>query len=348
MKAMFNRDRPARVAGVRDPDLVARIALCLAVIVGFAIAVPDFLSINSGFAVLQVVAPLGLAALGVGVTMIAGETDLSIGSMAVLGGVIAIRLGDHGVALAILAPIVAGALIGALQGFIVSLVRISSLVLTIGSLILLQGIAYLIAGNKPVSMTSFSIGEALTTRYFIFSPLSLIFLALVVLSWVALKYTKYGAEVYAIGGGRREAQAAGVRTLRPLMLSFAFSGTMGGLVGALVSLQTGGATPTGFGDVLLNAVAAAVIGGIALSGGKGTPWGIALGAVALGVISNGVNVLGAQYYVSQFLIGGLLLAVLGAEMALTVSQKRRLARGAPPPGTRAQLPTDPMTTTGAA
>jgi ribose transport system permease protein len=317
-----------RPVAVRDSDLLARVALCLAVIIGFAFAVPDFLSTNSGFSVLQVVAPLGIAALGIGVTMIAGEVDLSIGSMAVLGGVIAVNLADSGAAIAIAGPVLLGAALGALQGFGISRIRMSSLVLTIGTLILFQGIAYLVAGNTSVSMTNFAISETLDTRYVIFSPISFIFLALVVGTWALLKQTKYGGELYAIGGGRREAEAAGVRTLRPLVLAFAFSGAMGGLVGALVSLQTGGATPTGFSGLLLNAVAASVIGGIALSGGKGSPWGIALGALALGVISNGVNVLGAQFYVSQFLIAGLLLIVLAAEMAGARWQKR--AASAPP------------------
>ncbi|MBV8221046.1 MAG: ABC transporter permease [Solirubrobacterales bacterium] len=285
-------------------------------IVGFAIAVPNFLSQASGYAVLQVAAPLGLAGLGIGVTMIAGEVDLSIGSMAALGGIVAIRLGSHGWVLAIFAPVLLGALLGAIQGMVISLIRISSLVLTIGTLILLSGLAYLLSGENAISLTSFGVGDFLDTRYLILSPFSLIFLATTLAIWLLLRYTRTGHELSAIGGGRQEAVAAGVGTLRPLMFAFAFSGAMGGLSGALVSMEAGGATPTGFASLLLNAVTAAVIGGVALSGGKGSPWGVALGALALGVISNGVNVLGAQNYVSQFLTGGLLFLVLMAEMVL--------------------------------
>jgi ribose transport system permease protein len=301
---------------VRDWDLSARVGLCLVVIVGFAVAVPGFVSRGSGYAVLQVVSPLGLAGLGIGVTMIAGEVDLSIGSMAALGGVLAIRLGMHSWALGLFIPIVMGAILGAVQGIVISVIRISSLVVTIGTLILFSGLAYLLSGETSVSLTSFGVGNFLDTSLFILSPFSLIFLGVTVVTWLVLRYTRIAHELYAIGGGRQEAQAAGVSTLRPLMFAFAFSGAMGALTGTLVSMESGGATPTGFSSVLLNAVAAAVIGGVALSGGKGSPWGIALGAVALGVIANGVDVLGAQDYVAQFLTGGLLFLVLAAEMII--------------------------------
>ena len=134
--------------------------------------------------------------------------------------------------------------------------------------------------------------------------------------WLLLRYSRSGRELYAIGGGRQEAIAAGVSTLRPLVFAFAFSGAMGALSGTLTSMEAGGATPTGFASLLLNSVAAAVIGGVALSGGKGSPWGIGLGSLALAVIANGVDVLGAQDYVTQFATGGLLFLVLVTEMVV--------------------------------
>ena len=159
---------------VRDWDLAGRVALCIAVIVGFAVAVPNFVSSDSAFAVLQVVAPLGLAGLGVGVTMIGGEVDLSIGSMAALGGVLAIRLGSHGWVLGIFVPLLAGAALGALQGMVISLIRISSLVLTIGTLILFSGLAYLLSGENAIALTNFSVGNFLDSRIWILSPFSLV------------------------------------------------------------------------------------------------------------------------------------------------------------------------------
>jgi ribose transport system permease protein len=312
---------------VRDWDLVARVSLSLLIIIGAAVAIPNFTSANNMFSVLQVVAPIGIAALGVGVTMLAGEFDLSIGSMAVLGGVTSILLAGYGPLVCILVPVLMGAVLGGLQGWLISLVKVSSLVVTIGTLILFQGFAYVLSGDTSVSLTNFDIGIMLSQRIWIFSPLSLVFIGLTVLLWLVLRFSKFGHEVYAIGGGRREAQAAGLSPVRPLILVFAISGSMGALTGSLVSLGIGGATPTGFSEILLSSIGAAVIGGIALSGGKGSPWGIVLGAVALGVISNVVGVVGAPVFVSQFLTGGLLLAALAAEMLSSRSSSRKVAPG---------------------
>lgn len=305
-----------------DWDVVTRIGLAVLIIVVAMIVIPGFASTNNTFSVLQVVAPIGIAALGVGITMLAGEFDLSIGSTAVLGGVISVLLAGHGPLVCIAVPVLVGALLGSAQGYVISRLGVSSLVITIGTLILFRGIAYILAGDTSVSLTNFDIGLALSHRYWIFSPLSLTFIVLTVLAWVFLRYSKYGHEIYAVGGGRRESRAAGIAPVRPLVIVFAISGSMGGLTGALVSLSIGGATPTGFSEILLSSIAAAVIGGIALSGGKGSAWGIVLGAVALGVISNGVSVLGAPVFVAQFLTGGLLLAALTAEMLSFRSARR--------------------------
>jgi ribose transport system permease protein len=316
----------------RDWDVVFRIGICVVTIVAFAIVTPHFISTNNSFTVLQTVAFSGIAALGVGVTMIAGEFDLSIGSMAVLGSVCAIKLQDAGMAVAIIVPVLGGALVGAIQGGIISALRISSLVLTIGTLILFSGLAYILSGETSISLVNFEISLSLSQRYWILSPVSALFLVLTTATWIFLRYSRYGRELYAIGGARREAEAAGVRTLRPLTLAFAFSGATGALTGVVVSLTSGGATPTGFSDLLLSAVAAAVVGGVALSGGRGSAWGIALGSLALAVIVTGIDVLGAPFYVNQFVIGGLLLAVLAIEMIGDRLRIRAAFARAPAPG----------------
>jgi ribose transport system permease protein len=295
-------------------DLVLRLILLLLVVAAFAVVIRGFVSVNNVYSILQVATPIGFAAIGVGVTMLAGEFDLSIGSMTVLGGVIAVLLAPLGPVLSIFVAAGVGICLGIIQGFVIASLRISSLVITIGTLILFRGFAYLLSGDNSVSLTNFDFGKGLNLRLTIFSPFSVLLIAIVVGVWWVLNYTKLGHEIMAVGGGRHEAIAGGIRIRRPITASFAFSGGMGALGGALVSVSIGGATPTGFSDTLLSAVAAAVIGGVALSGGRGSPWGILIGAVALGVISSGVSVLGAPTYVSQLLTGGLLLVALLAEM----------------------------------
>lgn len=301
-------------ANATRKDLILRLLILLVVITAFSIVIRGFISINNLYSVMQVATPIGFAAVGVGVTMLAGEFDLSIGSMTVLGGVIAVSMAPLGAGVAIAAAVAVGIALGAMQGFFIALLRVSSLVVTIGTLILFRGFAYLLAGDASVTLTSFEFGKWLNTRLLMFSPFSLLLIILVIAVWWTLNYSKIGHEIMAIGGGRREAVAGGVKPRRPITIAFAFSGGMAALGGALVSLSIGGATPTGFTETLLSAVAAAVIGGIALSGGKGSPWGILIGTLALGVISSGVSVLGAPVYISQLLTGGLLLIALLTEM----------------------------------
>jgi ribose transport system permease protein len=318
-----------------DRDLTARITLCFVIIVLAAFLIPGFGTLNNIAALIQVLAPIGIAALGVGVTMIAGEFDLSIGSSAVLGGVLAIRFADDGPVAAFLIPVLVAGVLGALQGLLISWLKLSSLVVTIGTLILFQGVAYVIANENSVSLTNFDLGVSLSTRYWIFSPMSVVFLVLAMLVWLFLHFTRLGHELYAIGGGRREAAASGVSVRRPLVVAFAFSACMGALTGALVSVSAGGATPTGFSDVLLTSIAAAVIGGVALSGGRGSTWGIVLGAFALAVISDAVTILGAPVFVTDFLTGALLLAALAAEMLSGRTPRRR--RSASHPSNRKEV-----------
>jgi ribose transport system permease protein len=312
---------PAVSAGGRD--LLVRVGILAVVIVAFSIVIRGFVSVNNVYSILQVTAPIGIAAIGVGVTMLAGEFDLSIGSNAVLGGVMAVSLAPVSPLAGVLAAIAVGIVLGGLQGQLISRLRISSLVITVGSGILIRGIAYLITGDSSKALTSFDFGHALNTRLGPLSPFSILLVLAVAVVWAYLRYTKSGRELLAVGGGRREAIAAGIPARRPITLAFAFSGAMGALSGALVSFSVGGVTPTGFTDTLLSAVAASVIGGIALSGGKGSPWGILIGAVALGVVSSGVSVLGAPVYVSQLLSAGLLLIALVAEMFMRPRRRPR-------------------------
>jgi ribose transport system permease protein len=301
-------------------DSLARLVVAAAFVVAFSVAAPGFDTLNNVHAVLLTAAPVGLAALGIGTTMIAGEIDLSIGSMAVLGGVISIRLGDHGLIVALVVPALIGLVVGASQGLAIAALNISSLVLTIGSSILLSGLAYIASGENAISLSNFSISVSLQATYWVLAPFSIVFIALTAALSVFLRYSSLGRQIYAVGGGRKEAVAAGIPLRRPMVTVFAFSGCLGAVVGALSSLATGGASPTAFSDLLISGVTAAVIGGVALSGGRGGAWGIALGAICLGIISDGVALLGAQYYVYEVVVGALLLTVLVAEM---VAMRRR-------------------------
>jgi len=314
-------------------DRVRAYALPLLVlIVTWAIiasSTPTFRGEASVFSVLEGFPLLGLIALGLAITIIAGELDLSVGSMAALAGVIAVKAGELGLLGAIGVAVAVGATIGAAQGWIIARLAINSLVLTIGTLILLRGAAHLASDNAPSQLADFTVSDPLIERYGIFSPSSITALAVFAVLGLFLAYTRYGREIYAIGGAREEARAAGVPRSRPMVLAFALSGACAALAGALASLKGGSAAPQNYEDMLLAGAAAALIGGISLYGGRGTVLHVVLGVAVLSAVAAGLAARGSDASVTQLVTGALLITVVATEfIAARLSRRARLRREA--------------------
>ncbi|MFO1038504.1 MAG: ABC transporter permease [Geminicoccaceae bacterium] len=285
---------------------------------------PRFVGLGSIFGVVQGFGLVGLVALGLAVTIIAGELDLSVGSMAALAGVIAILCTPLGTVAAILIPTLVGVLFGAAQGNAIGWLRINSLVFTIGTLIMLRGIAYLASGHAPISVPNdlITVTDPLIARYKLFGVNvatlgSVVALVVFVLTGLFLAYTRWGREIHAIGGARDEALAAGVPLVRPMAVAFAFSAGCASLAGAMATLRGGTAAPQNYEDLLLSGAAAALLGGISLYGGRGTVLNVALGVAILSVISAGLSPLGTPASIIQLVTGALLLTVVGLEYVAT-------------------------------
>lgn len=292
----------------------------------------------SVFSVLEGFPLLGLVALGLAITIIAGELDLSVGSMAALAGVVAVKTSSVGLVGALLIATAMGAAIGALQGGIIARLGINSLVLTVGTLILLRGVTYLASDNRPSQLTDFTVSDPLLERYGIFSASSITALVVFGVLGLFLAYTRYGREIYAIGGARDEARAAGVPRLRPMVVTFALSGACAALAGGLASLKGGSAAPQNYADLLLAGAAAALLGGISLYGGRGTVLNVALGVAVLSAVSAGLAARGSDASVTQLVTGALLISVVAIEFTATrLGRRAKLRREAaerealPPP-----------------
>jgi len=308
-------------------DLAIRAVFMVAVYVVFAAMLPSYHTLRGAAALLDGAVLIGLTALGIGITMIAGEFDLSVGSLAAVIGVFTINLIVAGmnVAPAIAIGVLAAAVFGALQGFVIALTGINSLVFTIGTLIGLRGFALIISNENSVTVPIPRLGETdfLAERFFgLLSPLSILMFGVFFLAHLFLRYTVWGREIFAIGGGRAEARAAGVSIMRPMVISFALSATLAGLAGAVSSVRLASATPLGFDTLLLSAVTACLIGGIALEGGKGTVLGILIGLFTMRFLVGGVASLGAPYWLQSLAIGTLLIFVLVVQLGATVLRER--------------------------
>ena len=295
-----------------DPDLTFAILLSALVFAFFSIYEPLFFNINTGFAIMERFAVLGLVGLALTLCIIAGEIDLSIGSNAALSAVIVVRLTDSiGAPNAILIALAVATSIGLIQGFFIAYLKVRAIVLTVGTLMLLRGITLFAADEKTVMLTDFDIPDFIQEKmFYIFSPASFLVLGIFVLVALFMRYTKYGREVYAIGGARKEAVASGVSLKRPMMIVFAISGLCAGIGGAIIGLRSGTAQPLGLQYLLLAATVAAFIGGVSVLGGKGGVVGAFVGVLTVNFLNTGLVFNVTPAYIAQMYMGGLLLVVI--------------------------------------
>ena len=300
-----------------DPTAWARLGLFAAVFLVFSWRDDRFFTTNNVFTIFEGFAFLGLAALAVGVTIIAGELDLSVGSAAAVSGIIAVSLVDAiGLIPTVIVAILIGTAYGGLQGYLIYRLRIQSLVFTLGTLIGLRGLAFMISGENTVVMSDLGIAQSVRRQIWIFSPFSLVTLGCFIAVALLLVNTRFGREIYAVGGGRQEAAAAGVPLVRPLVLAFALSGAMAALTGALTSIKSGSAGPAAFETLLLPAATAALIGGVSLLGGRGSVFGIAIGALTLRFINSGLSLGGAPFYILTLATGIVLIVAVVLELLI--------------------------------
>lgn len=297
---------------VSNPDL--SFAVLLAVIVyGYFAATNDlFMTHNTTFAIMERFAVLGLVALALTLCIIAGEIDLSIGSNAALTAVIIVRFNDSlGTFTALAIGLFVSTSIGVIQGYFVAYLRVRAIVLTVGTLMLLRGVALFAAEEKTVMLTDFAVPDFIQTKMLAyFSPASLLVIAVFIVVGVFIAYTKYGREIYAVGGARKEALAAGVNLKRPMIIVFSISGFCAGLGGAIIGLRSGTAQALGLQYLLLAGTVAAFIGGVSILGGKGGVIGAAIGTLTVNFLNTGLVFNVTPAYQVQLYLGVLLIIVI--------------------------------------
>jgi ribose transport system permease protein len=261
-----------------------------------------------------------IAAVGVGEAMVilagGGGIDLSVGSVMGLGGVVTTKLLGLGTALlpGLMAGIAAGWVCGAVNGILVTRARMTPLIPTLGMLSIAHGLSLVITQGYPLTALGRD-GQrfvALGAGYLGPVPNPVTFMALTLLiGWIVLTYTPFGYDVYAIGGNAEASRVSGINVERTRLIAFMISGSLAALAGILLAarLSVGDAT-TGQGDEL-NVIAAAVIGGISLLGGKGSVLGLFAGAALIGVLLNAMVLTGVPAFWQEVVIGStIIVAVL--------------------------------------
>ncbi len=314
-----------------DPTLrpLAILLGTIAVLVAADLGTGRFATVGTVFSVMQLFSTLGLVALGLGLSMMVREFDISVAGMVSLAGCIGVLTGGENPWLGVLCGVGAGLIGGAIQGGIMVWLRLSSVGVTLGGLLTFGGIAYVLTRNRSIPYANFEVALEMSEPILsVLSLRSVVAVAVFVLAAFIVSYTRIGRDVLAMGSDRRASMVAGVETDRLMIGVFTVSGGLAALTGVMLSYSLAAASPVGLTDVLVPGAAAAIIGGVSLSGGTGRPLGIAAGVLVLCLLRSGLNALGASPYVHEIATGAVLLGVAildGPALARRVTELRLAA-----------------------
>lgn len=284
------------------------IFVLIALIIIMGIISPVFLSPRNLRNILQQVSTLGILSMGVTVLMVSGGIDLSVGSSISVVAVVAGLMIKAGLPAesAILAGLIIGCAIGALNGLLAAYTKAHPFILTLGTMTLFQGVAIILTQGFPIT----NLGERfewIGTATVLGAPFIVILYFLVMLAChFLLKHTRTGRLAYAIGGNETTTYLAGIPVKRYKILFYVIGGFFAGLAALVLASRISSAIPTMGADYTLQAIGAAVIGGVPLTGGRGSVWGTFTGVLLLGVIANGLNLMHVeaswQYVLTGFII----------------------------------------------
>jgi ribose/xylose/arabinose/galactoside ABC-type transport system permease subunit len=257
-----------------------------------------FLRVDNLFNIIRQVSIYAIMGAGMTAVLLCGHIDLSVGSVVALTGVFAAYTvkATGSTLLAILVGIVVGTLVGLCNGLLTVRFNVPSLLITLGTQNAIRGIGYLITDGRPVWDLPETFGK-LGGGYFLKIPIPVYIVAIVyILMWIYLTKTKYGRYIYSTGGNREAAALCGINTKKTIVTALCISGLLAGLSGVIWASRLMSGQPIVGTGYEMQAIAAAVIGGVSLAGGQGEVTRALLGALLLGVLYNGLNLLRVSPY----------------------------------------------------
>lgn len=297
---------------LRNPEAGALFAV-LVLGIGLTLASEHFLSMGNLMLVARGFSFVAIAGMGSALVIMTSGIDLSVGSVMGLAGIVGAFLSaqDLGAVIAVLGALGVGALIGFVNGFLITKAKMAPFIVTLGTLGIGRGFVYVITGGWPLQ--GFSEAALFMGQGFVLGvpvPVWIMALLLILWNWV-LRRTTFGWYVYSMGGNEEAARLSGVPVDQTKILVYVLSGVMAALGGFLLTARLGlGECSAGLGYEL-DVIAACVIGGVSLTGGEGNVLGVVVGAALMGLLRNGLALLGVSAFWQQIVIGTtIILAVL--------------------------------------
>ena len=301
--------------------------LALAIMVGALAFLSDkFFTPDNGWNILRQISVNLCLSIGMTLVILSGGIDLSVGAILGLAGAIAAGLLKNGVALsafgvrlqfttagAIVAGVAVGAAAGWFNGFAITRFRLPPFVATLGMLSIARGLTMLWTGGFPITGLGDSFGY-LGTGALLGMPMPVwIMLALTAVFIVVTQRTRFGRHLYAVGGNERAARLTGLNVARIKLAVYALAGALAGVAGLIVTARLDSAQPNAGLGYELDSIAAVVIGGTSLSGGRGSVAGTVLGCLIIGVLNNGLFLLNVSPFWQQVIKGGVILLAVAID-----------------------------------
>ena len=295
----------------------------IALVVYFSIASASFMTFSNIMNVMRQVSMIGITSVGMMFVILTGGIDLSVGSVMSFVNVVAaflmVNFGWHPV-MAVIACVMLSATAGLISGFFITKVRVPPFIATLGSMLVTRAVAQIYTNAFPVPMLTpefLAIGRAswVTIPYVVSIPnVIMAFLIVLVLGGFLLTQTRYGKNIYAIGGNEMAARVAGINVERNLIKVYVFSSLCAALAGVLLAARAGSGNSTLGINFELDAIAAATVGGVSHSGGVARISGVIAGILLLGVVNNGLLLLGISPYYQNVVRGVIIVGAVVFDM----------------------------------
>lgn len=317
------------VEGKRRRSVSQSLVLVMLIVLLAAVATavnPRFLKVTNIINIFQQIAVLGIVASGVGMLLVAGEIDISVGTQVSLMGVIlamiiqkVLGLPQGNVAawrvtfaipMAVIFTFIVGFILGLVNGITVIKSRAASFIITLGFMLVYKGTALITSGGASYML--FGKFETLGRgKVLNFIPISILFLlGVIVVAHVVLKYFRYGRFLYAIGGNKKAAYVSGINTGRVTVTAYIAVGLLNALAALILISRVGSALATTGDSYALDALASVIVGGVAITGGKGNALSIFLGVVLIGLIGNALVIMNVNPYMRDVVIGFIIIAAV--------------------------------------
>jgi ribose transport system permease protein len=302
---------------------VRMLGLALIVFVGLAIASPFFLRANNLLNLLDQSVVTGITAIGMTFVILTGGIDLSVGSVLGFTAVLMAKtMPQYGIPAGIAVAIASGGLLGLFSGVLVARFGLASFVVTLGVMAIGRSLAYIFSGATSLSDIPAGFGALVDSTILGVPSNVATLLVMYVLAWLYLSFTKGGRTVFAIGSNREAARTAGLNVLAYSILPYVVSGALAAAAGVMLSAQLLSIDPLAGTALELDAIAAVVIGGASLAGGRGSIIGTLIGVFIMVMIRNGLNLLGVNPFWQGSAIGGIIIAAVLAERLVSVRIRR--------------------------